>query len=319
MTRRQKVFRGLLIVGIVIALALFLLGSVVLTIAVMDSRSDARIAAFLGGQPTAQPNTSQVNEGEEFAVNAEEQRELYVGHGEFIEVDWDAYHNTQGYFIPREQLSLMASYGYLMFEGEQRTEGIHDILSVVFPDGTFSPQVGIGGFQLRDEGSFWRYEPRDEALPGYSLVDDLLMAFATDKRRNWNDQGMEGNPITVWLSSGEVTFLPDEPIELTAGQQALVNSNAEARCPTGNEPLEENPLGDPQSNDLVIAQIGSSSCITLLVRGDIVNWFDGPRDGIRYKPSETRVFLIPIDWDEDDMIAFLERAGIAYSAISEMQ
>jgi hypothetical protein len=300
----------LLVIGVIL----------IVLIALAVRSSDLSLSDPFGDRPNSNAVASpiEVNEGEEFAVE-ETQAQIYVGHGQYVEVDWNAYRNPPGYLIPREVLSNMATAGYLMFEGEQRQEGIHDVLSVVFPDGSFAPQVGKNGLQLRDEGSFWHYEASFQPLPNYVLVDDLLMVFAKDKRRNWNVQGMEGNPIVVWLSSGEVTFAPTEEIVLSPTQGQIFSQNDAQRCPTGNEPLEENPLGDPQSHEMVVSQIGSSSCITLLVRGEVAFWFDGPRDGIRYRPVETRIFLLPIDWDEDDMREFLTREGISISALSKLQ
>lgn len=241
--------------------------------------------------------------------------------GNYVQVQWDAYRNSQGYLIPREQLTQMANYTYLLFEGEHLEEGIHDILSVVFPDGSFSPQVGIDGLQLRDEGSFWVYPSQmATTCPArFTLVDNLLMVFAQDKRDNWTTQGMQGNPIRVFISTGTVVFQPGETITLSGEQRTIMDANAAARCPSGNAPLEENPLGDPQSSDLVVAQIGSSSCITLLVRGTEAVWFVGARDNIRYRPSETRVFLVPDNWTEADMTAFLNNQGITFNTIAQLQ
>ena len=258
--------------------------------------------------------------GESTGVAAQQAIMCVNERGVFVEVAWDRYldQTTNTYLISHPQLNEMADGEYMMFEGEQSTEGMHDILSVIYPDGTFASAVGNNGLRLRDEGSFWRYSTLHAATcpANYIRVDDLLMVFAQNKRDNWTSQGMQGNSVTVWLSTGLVTFQPGEPIVLSEVQQRVVDGNADARCPTGNQALEENPLGDPQSYDLVIAQVGSSSCKTLILRGDVANWFEGARDGLRYRPSETRIFLVPLSWTENDMSNFLKAENISFSQLS---
>lgn len=270
--------------------------------------------------PTPQGGNGQP-QGGDTSTSPLQQRLCVSEGGTYVEVQWDAYRNNQGYLIPRDQLTRMANYTYLLFEGEHLEEGVHDILSVVFPDGTFSPQVGADGLQLRDEGSFWVYPSQmaDTCPARFTLVDNLLMVFAQDKRNNWTRQGMEGNPIRVFVSTGTVIFQPGETITLSDDQRTMVDSNRQNRCPSGSEPIEENPLGDPQSYDVVNAQIGSYSCTTLLIRGTEAVWFTGARDNVYYSPAETRVFLVPSNWTEADMIAFLNSQGITFNTIAQLQ
>lgn len=236
-----------------------------------------------------------------------------VGKGTYVEVSWNQFRNGDHYLIPRSELTTMAAGTFLMFEGEQAKKGLHEILPVVAANGEFAPQVTNDGLKLY-QASFWRYATDDE---GCIPVDDLLMVFAQDKRDNWTSQGMRGNPIKVWVSDGAVEFKPSEDISLTDAQMDIVDANAETRC-DADDAFEENPLGDPDSEDLVISQIGSSSCTTLLVRGDEAVYFTGARDGVRYRPAETRVFIVPTGWDEDDMRTFLKKEGITFSSLEPM-
>jgi hypothetical protein len=237
-----------------------------------------------------------------------------LGQGTYIEVAWDTYRVADHYVIPRSQLTAMANGRFLMFEGEQSRQGLHEIMPVVATNGEFAPQVTNEGLSLY-QGSFWTYTDGDQ---GCVATDDLLMVFAHDKRANWTTQGMRGNPIKVWLSSGAVSFQPDEEVTLSDAQDTIAVDNSDQRCPTGNEVREENPLGDHDSSELVVSQIGSSSCQTLLVRGTTARYFMGARDGVSYHPNETRIFLVPASWGETEMRAFLNGQGISFNSIGQM-
>jgi hypothetical protein len=238
-----------------------------------------------------------------------------VGKGIYVEVVWNKFRTGDHYLIPRSELTTMAADTFLMFEGEQAKKGLHEVLPVVAANGEFAPQVSNDGLSLY-QGSFWRYATNDE---GCVPVNDLLMVFASDKRDNWTSQGMRGNPIKVWVSTGAVEFLPGEDVTLSDAQDELAINNADQRCPTGNVAYEENPLGNPESTELVVSQIGSSSCKTLLVRGETARYFTGARDGVSYRPAETRVFLVPVSWGEDEMRYFLEGQGISFNSLEALQ
>lgn len=255
------------------------------------------------------PNSEQnLEPGETVGVNERLQTQTCTNlSGEYVEVPWDTYRQSFGYLIPQEQLTEMSGGSMLLiFEGEQHQEGVHDIMVVVYPDGDLGQAVGDNGLKLRDEGSFWRYETQlNSSCSGdFTTVDNLLMVFARDKRNNWVSQGMEGNPIDVWLSDGIKRFEPDQDIDLTDTQQTIADKNTEARCPK-NDPLQENPLGDPQGLTEVEAQIGSADCRTLLIRGTSATLFTGARDGVRYIPAQTSIYLLPDSWGTGEIQTWL--------------
>lgn len=247
--------------------------------------------------------------GENVAV-APVQKKLCVGDGTYagspIEIGTLLEITGDGttYFITKEQLTTAANGQALIFEGEQQVEGIHDIMVVVYADGTFGEAVGDDGLRVRDEGSFWSEKAvMAESCPvGFRSADDELMKLARDKRVNWESQQMLGNPIRVWLSTGIVIYEPSEEIPLTAAQQSYVDSADATRCDLSG-PLEETPRGDPDGE----ASLGSSSCITVVIYpGEKAIYFTGARDGVTYKTGTDRAYLIPSDWSVERITTWVD-------------
>lgn len=78
-------------------------------------------------------------------------------------------------------------------------------------------------------------------------------------------------------------------------------------CEAG--PVRIIPPGDPSSFDLKIGTFGSEQCKTLIVYNGQANWFEGIRDGVRYRPSETNFFGVPTSWGPNEMLIFLNEQG----------
>lgn len=235
--------------------------------------------------------------------------DVKVGHGEYMNIAWNAYLEPDGtYLVPVADLQEMSgSYSVVLFEGEFASEvGVHQICTLFVEDRGQCPVEGAS-LHLQNQGSFWDYEVISTRARGDNL-DDLRMAFAHDKWKNWDTQGIDGNPIAVLLSTGEKFFEAGVEPLLDVGQQEMVRRNAEQRCSELTEPLEETPLSDASDESgMVVGAPGSYSCRTLFVgqltgEGDMVaRWWTGAKDGFAYFADGAHFYLVPTPWGASEV------------------
>jgi hypothetical protein len=235
--------------------------------------------------------------------------EVRVGHGEYMNIPWNLYLQADGtYRVPSGEIEEMAgSYSVIVFEGEFASEvGVHVVCTLLVDDEGQCPLEGEY-LHLQNQGSFWDYEVVSTRARGDNL-DDLRMAFGHDKWQNWQQQGIEGNPISVLLS-GEPQFFEagDEPT-LDVAQEEMVQRNAEQRCSELEEPLEETPLSNGSDDSgMVLGAPGSFICRTLFVgsltaEDDMVAlWWTGARDGFEYWADGAHFYLVPTLWGETEV------------------
>lgn len=277
-------------------------------------------AGYAAGDPPAgQGNTSvppTLQPGEKPEVNQAAVSQTWLSQdGKYIDAimktkkQWQTYKNGDGYLIPRADLTEWANGGALLFEGEQQQRNTHDVMLVIYADGTFAPVVGDNGLALRNQGSFWAYPTKQATSKpdGYDTADDLLMVFANAKREGWKPQGIS-LPIRVWLSTGTKVYQPSDPITLTQSQTNLVNTTNDQRCTAGSQPREENPFGVHDSGSGMISALGSYTCDTLIIRGNTANWWRGAMDNVPYTDAnQTHVFIVPQGWGTNEIAAWVKQ------------
>src|SRR5688572_16218989 len=98
-------------------------------------------------QEVVGPAASNPEPGENVAVNEVVQDQTCVGDGTYAgnPIEVGTFQEDGTYLIPRTVLTSIANGGALIAEAEQQVEGIHDVLMLVYPDGTFGEAVGDDG------------------------------------------------------------------------------------------------------------------------------------------------------------------------------
>lgn len=233
---------------------------------------------------------------------------------EGVYLDWvkgaDLFRQSDGmYLIPVSYLTGLANdAAAILFEGEYaESVGIH---SICYVTGDVAIKCNQNGGNMHiNQGSFWAYQNN----PKGDLPDDLLAVFAHDKWQNWKSQGINGNPIEVFLSTGIIKYAGGIEPTLSPDQVMIVDRNAADRCPADKPQILENPYSDAvnATDPVVIGAPGSYSCRTLFVGkltpdGNLVSYYwRGAKDGFSYVAAATSFYLIPESWGEKEMEAFV--------------
>lgn len=253
--------------------------------------------------------STKLESGESASVNAEVQKQIcialdggiFAGHPAELGALDSA---TSTYLVSKDKIKASATQGALVFEGEQQREGNHDVLIVYFPDGTYNEAVGDNGLRVRDEGSFWNViATMSGTCPsGYMTADQQVTKLVVEKYDNWYSQGITDTPtVTGWYTGGLKVYTNKSGVPVDSAQTEILSNAASARCDLSG-PLEEDPIGEPEGD----AAIGSSNCRTIVIDNGTAVWFMGARDKYPYINGQTRVFLVPTVWSQDQMTKWVK-------------
>ena len=280
---------------------LFFVVVLVLALSLVACENDL---AIFGDQTTESPS-AQTSSSE--VMSAQSDPPLMLGKCSYIDWKNDKFLQSDGtYKVPVSWLENQAGGVYpILFEGEAfNAVGIHKICMV--GECPFANGTNI----LINQGSFWACQESS----GGVTSDDLKMTFAMDKHKNWQEQGIKGNPIWVWVSTGGVKkFDAGVAPALSSAQEALVLKNAAERCPANTPAVLEVPFSDSSSDEdkVVVGAPGSYSCRTLffgkVVPGGkkLAYYWRGARDNFSYVARGSFFYLVPESWGESDMQSFV--------------
>lgn len=284
---------------------LFFVVVLVLALSLVACEND--LAIF--GDQTEESPSAQTTSFEAIPVESDPEQLMLSGNCTYINWENDKFRQNDGtYVVPVSWLYHQAGGVYpIIFEGESFDAiGIHKIC-----------MIGECPFESEkdtnihiNQGSFWACP---EVSYGGNTPDDLKLTFAMDKHKNWQEQGIKGNPIWVWVSTGGVKkFDAGVAPALSSVQKELVLQNATERCPANTAVVLEVPFSDAMSKDkIVVGAPGSYSCRTLFF-GQVVPggkklayYWRGARDNFSYVAKGAFFYLVPESWGESDMQNFV--------------